>query len=185
LPAEEAASVIEALQRDPDFTPANGLTVRVAPRPILTPEFSVPPGVSAYFWSDTTYEWAGIQMLGEQATFESRFPSADTARAADTVAQETPITPAKVWGTAFEGVSLNSRGLQLRYSLAASGPVSVEVYGLNGRTFRRWSWREDAPGRFQRTFDLEQQLGSVAFARWTYGKVQIIRRIVSAQKTEH
>jgi hypothetical protein len=181
LPLEEVRALARSIRENPGTSIDVRFIARVADSSVLSSDFSVPPGVSAYFWSDQTYGHAGFQMLGTQACFESGIPKS-AEELIDTMAQTTDIAPVIVWTTAFQGASMDSKHLQLRYTLSEPGQVSVEVYGMNGRSFGRWNWQEAASGRFQRSFELNRAPPGTVLVRWSYGKVQVIRKITGIDK---
>ena len=181
LPLEEVAALAAALRQNPDFTSGDKFAVRIADSSVLSADYSVPPGVSAYFWSDRTYEHRGFQMLGAHAYFLSEHP-VEASAAEDTVAQATDVAPVIAWVTAFQGASMDSKHLQLRYTLSEPGRVSLEVYGMNGRNYGRWNWEEASSGQYQRSVELNRAPGGATLVRWSCGNIQVIRRISGSDK---
>lgn len=180
LHPEEAVALANALRQNPAALVAKQFTVRMADSSVLSPEFSVPPGVAAYFWSDQPFVLRGFAMKGIQSTFErAASPSVeDTAKT--NVLNETAVTGIAVptsWTNEFQGASLDSKRIQLRYTLSGPGRVSVEIYGMNGRNYERGAWEEASSGPYERFIDLNMATQGPVLVRWRCGEKQVTRRI--------
>jgi hypothetical protein len=181
--AEEAATCAGALRLDPAAPVDERFLVRVSDSSVLSSEFSVPPQVSAYFWSDQTFEHDGFVMEGNGATFESGSLPAAVAEAtdiaADTAEGTVRIGGAGAWKSEFQGASLESKRIQLRYTLSGPGRVSVEAYGLDGRSLGRWNWEEGSSGSYRRSVELGRAPPGVFLLRWNHGNREGVRRLVA------
>jgi len=194
----------EALPRSPDslvqackLSPAglgSKFTFRISDSSVLSPEFSVPPGVSAYFWSDHTFEPRGFMMQGVQATFLNALPALTAQALAtpdDTLAAGNLLTESvtgdksgNLFRNEFQGVTLESNGLRLAYVLARPGPVSLEAFSLDGRTLRRWNWNDAASGAIQHFVAWPGRPRGAYGIRWTpqgqQGEAQAVRWVAPA-----
>ena len=55
-------------------------------------------------------------------------------------------------------VSLKGKSIRLDYSLSKSGPISLEIIGLNGKTLGIWNWVDTASGTHQRDLTLNRAM---------------------------
>lgn len=186
-------SLVQAFKLNPTGLESR-FTFRISDSSILSPEFSVPPGVSAYFWSDRTFEPRGFLMQGVQATFLNALPAlAAQALAApeDTLAAKNLLTesvtgekPGNLFRNHFQGITLEPDGLRLAYVLAQPGPVSLEAFSLDGRTLRRWNWNDAASGAIQHSVAWPDKPRGAYWIRWTpqdrQGDAQAVRWIAPA-----
>lgn len=179
-------SLVQAFKLNPAAVPESRFTFKISDSSVLSPEFSVPSGVSAYFWSDRTFELRGFAMQGVQATFLNVLPllaAQALAAAEDTLPNA--IEPSAVTRNTsgnplrndFQGVTLESNGLRLAYTLAQPGRVSLEAFGLDGRTLRRWTWEEAASGALRHSVAWPGRPRGAYWIRWSCGDLQVIRRI--------
>jgi hypothetical protein len=171
LGIEDAADVLRGA-REGGHVPAR-YTVLSSDSAVLTARFSVPEGASAYFWSDETYRHAGFSMRGTYARFDGGPTSISDGEA---VAKEAPA-PEIIWTTNLGAVALGARELRLGYSLAEEGRVAVEAFGLNGRSWGKWSWRDAAAGMHERKFTLRRAPEGPLWVRWTFGDVSVLRAV--------
>jgi hypothetical protein len=179
LPADAAASLVQTLRATPNDPVNQKITVRVADTSILSSDFSVPPGVSAHFWSDQTFEYRGFAMEGTQSTFEIGLPSGMGGAEKPEVLKDTVVTrvaSAMPLTTGLLGVSLDSKRIEIRYILREPGRVSLELYDLNGRNLGRWIWREVSSGQFHRAVESNQAPRGTVLMRWNSGEVQAVRK---------
>ena len=192
LSVREAAGLVASV-RENNAVPTGGrYAVKVSDSLLessqLTPEFSVPEGVSAFFWSDLPYEYAGFEMHGTQALFESGIDKlaelrGDSAADSGGIGAKTTGMPIPIpWKTEFQDALLDSKQIQLHFTLSEPGRVSVEVYGMDGRAFGRWNWEETSPGQYQRAFELNRATQGTVLVRWTYGDIQVIRKVTRSEK---
>ena len=171
LAVEEAALLAQALKGNPATPQDEKFIIRMVDISILSPDFSVPPRVSAYFWSDETFEYRGFTMEGVESTFETANASTNNDK------EVTSITIGKALRTELLGATLDSKRIEVRYVLSAPGRVSLELYDLNGSNLGRWNWRETASGSLQHTVDLNPGHRGIVLMRWNYGDVQTVRKI--------
>jgi hypothetical protein len=185
LPVEEAAKRAAAARLYPVLDAGERFTVKIADSSILTSEFSVPPGVSAYFWSDQTFRHQGFVMQGASAYFESGIaPVGGTpASAPDTGQKTSGIARVAAWTSELRGVSLDSKRLQLRYTVSAPGRVSVEAYALTGRNLGRWTWEETSPGLHNRSLNLDPVPRGAILIRWTQGNGRGVGRLIAVDES--
>lgn len=179
FPEDNSASVEElktlalAVNEDGDAALPEGFTYKVADEALLTEEFSVSDGQSAYFWADQTFETAdGFRMEGITAHFEADFP-VDEALAKE--ALDVGL-PEKVYPTEFRNAALTADHLSLAYSVTKPGRVTIEAYGMNGQRVGRWRIHE-AAGEHVRSFGLSTVAKGPLFVRWTAGHTQAVRRV--------
>jgi hypothetical protein len=173
---DELKAFALAAQDKPEGARSDGLTFKLSEKAVLTAEFSVPPGVSAYFWADETFSRSGYVMGGEGAHYEADIPSEEVLAKpgldADAVAE-------KVFPTEFRSASLAAGKLTLAYSVTKSGRVLIEAYGANGQ--RVGSWRvHEAAGDHARSFGLNSASKGPLYVRWTAGNMQAVRKVTPA-----
>jgi hypothetical protein len=175
---EEMRAFALAVKEDPDAR-SESFTAKVSDKAVLSAEFSVPPGVSAYFWSDETFVRDGYAMAGEAAQYESFVPSSE-----DVPSEATGVTaPEKVFATLLRQASLSSSGgLTLAYSVATAGQVGIEAVGINGQRFGKWRVTEAAAGEYVRAFSLNAAAKGPIFVRWTYRDVETVKKVIPATR---
>lgn len=169
---EELKALALGVKEDRDAAAPEGLTYIVADEAVLSAEFSVPEGASAYFWADQTFETTeGFRMDGNTAHFEADFPVEEAlAKEALDVG-----VPEKVYPTEFRNATFAAGNLNLAYSVTKPGRVLIEAYGMNGQ--RVGSWRiHEAAGEHARSFGLSTVAKGPLFVRWTAGNTQAVRR---------
>lgn len=173
---EQLKAFSRAVQQNRDATPTEGVTYKSAPHALLTEEFSVTEGVSAYFWADETFESAeGFRMEGVTAHFEADFP-VEEALAKE--ALDVERGPAIVYTTALRHAHAVQGSLTLGYSVAQAGRVKVEAIGLNGQRFGRWTFSEPGAGAYERSLTMNRAVKGPFYVRWSHGNVQAVQKVV-------
>jgi hypothetical protein len=151
----------------------NGFAYQIAPGPIVPRDFSPLPGTTTYLWSDETFRYeSGFSFRGGPIAFGK--PQAPRKALPSGGAD----APAVVWTTQLRSARLKGSVLQVDYSLETAGPVSFEVFGIDGRTFGRWNWRDGAAGAYTKTVEAGRlPRNGALYLRWTNGKTRAIRNI--------
>jgi hypothetical protein len=181
LVPEEAQALVQALREGRDPPAGAAYTHRVAGTSVLSADFSVPPGVSAYFWSDQAYRHDGFMMQGDYARFEAELATVEPALPAlGKKALGTDADPAgKAWATELQALSADGGKLSLDYSVSRSGRISVEARGLDGRRLGDWKWDAEAGGAYRKILDMERIPPGIFLVRWSYGNVEVTRKVGS------
>lgn len=158
-----------------------GYSVKVAETSVLSAAFSVPEGVAAYFLTDGALVYRGFEMKGASVRFVQTGSDAFApALAKGALPVEAP--PAKVYATALIGASLGHGGLQVGYSVAAPGRVSIETFGVNGERLGKWIVSEATAGEYRRVFSLRRPAKGPVFLRWSTGEARAVRTVPSASR---
>jgi hypothetical protein len=174
LALEDMEAVIRTLRENPEAVPGPRFTHRVSAECLLTPEFSVPAGVSAYFWSDQSCRTeAGYRMEGVSARHRVDL-DAPTPTA---VQPEAPVAGgARITGVS--GASLRDGRLTVSYTLAESAPVTLDAFSAAGRRLGSWHWREGGSGRFERSVRMPRAPG-VVMLEWRAGNTRMHRKVLA------
>jgi len=169
---EEMKAFALAVKEDPDQV-HESFSHKISDKSVLSSKFTVPSGVSAFFWSDETFTRNGYKMGGDAAHYEADIPSEGV------LAKEAidDVAPERIFATALRQASVMSGTLRLDYSVAGSGRVVVETIGINGQRFGRWNISEVAAGEYRRSFGLNRVTKGPFFVRWTHGNVQVVQKV--------
>lgn len=153
-----------------------GFGYRIVPGTRVTPDLSLVPGSSSYFWSSMHYEYTPeFSFKGGTAVFRSA-----TTRAK--LSKPPAETPPVSYTTSFNAVSGPDGSLTLRYSLAQPARVTMSVTSLDGKTVGRWLWHEGSAGHHVRSVNAGLARGAY-FIHWSGDGVKRTQRII--QKGAH
>ena len=148
----------------------NGYSIVVAEGNVMTSNLSLAPGSTAVFWSDkgVRYE-SGFSQAGGRATLQ--YGEIRSAQA--------PKGPAlaRAPQDRLSGLTIAGSRLTLRYSLAAPGPVKVELFTAKGAVLQRWKWTESAAGAQSKTLDIGKLGQGRHFIRWSNGNYRAVRQL--------
>lgn len=173
---EELKKLALSVREKREIALPEAFTYKTSDAAVLTEEFSVPEGMSAYFWADETFSRDGYVMGGEGAHYEADFPLEEEALAKEAL---DVVGPDKVYPTEFRMASIMAGSLNLTYSVTKPGQVSIEAYGMNGQRVGHWRVPELA-GEHTRSFELNVTTKGPLYIRWMAGNTQAVRRVLPA-----
>jgi hypothetical protein len=168
LSPEKAAAQAVALHFNRTAATDPAFRIKISDCAVLSTEFSVLPGVSAYIWSDETITVRGFVMKGAHLTFD-RTKQAEPKVVAIVALAGDPVH--------FHNASLDAGGLELAYTLSRPGRVSVEVRTLNGRALGRWNWEESSAGFLRKHVGLDRAPTERLFVRWSAEGAHEVRAV--------
>lgn len=169
LALEAMIAFARALKANPEARDAR-FAARVSDASALTSGHSVPPRVSAYFWSDAPVDAdSGYRMEGETAWHVTELAAEAPASAR--------LEPAKAWSSALREASLRGGSLEVAYSLSAPGTVTLEAFAPTGRRLGAWRWHENRPGLFERSLTAPRAAPGAMMLRWTAGGTRAERKV--------
>jgi hypothetical protein len=151
----------------------DGFGYRIVPGSLVTPDLSMAPGSSAFFWSSTSYKYQpGFSFKGGTTVFQSASAKAGGGEA---LGKKAPGS-APAYATALNSASIAGGSLTLRYSLEKPALVSLRVTSVSGKSVGKWSWREGSAGVHARSVDARLSQG-VYLVSWSSGGVRRTTRI--------
>jgi hypothetical protein len=135
---------------------------------MVTREQSIGPGQSVVYQFDGPVRIAnGFEVRGGSVEF--RFGGGLT--------KPSSLNEKTKPSTTLTDATLQKGLLNLNYSLADAASVSVEVFGISGRSLGKWTWREEA-GRHVRELQLKKSArGGLLFMRWSSGTHRVVRKV--------
>jgi hypothetical protein len=149
----------------------NGFEIRVLEGNRMTSDLSLAPGTTSLFWSDEGLVYqAGFSSTGGRALFSSE-------KTPDKGAPK-PASHATVAQDRLSMASLTDSRLSLRYSVAAAGPVKVELFSAKGSLVKRWTWTEASTGIQSKVLDIPRLDNGRHFLRWSNGGYRAVRQLV-------
>lgn len=173
LEVETLKALALEVKNNPEAARNAEFSCKTSAKSVLTAEFSVPPGASAYFWSDETFSRDGYVMGGEAAHYEVEVASEE---ALAKPGLDVEATPEKVFSTELRSAVLSARTLNLAYSVTKPGMVKIDVFGANGQRAAGWRLEEGA-GEHVRSFAMRATAKGPLYVRWTAGNTQAVRKI--------
>jgi hypothetical protein len=159
----EGRATAEALE-------ARGLKVKVSDGNVLSADLSPDWQGPTYVWGDGTVQFgAGFTSPPGTSFGNDRAPIPRAARGNSAARMPTALTSA----------SLANGRLTVGYAVSGPGLVTVRAYGVNGKTFGRWTWQESSAGTRNRMLELRSDAlrGGPVWIRWTHGQTFAVRRL--------
>lgn len=155
----------------------DGYEVAVTDANVMPVELSMSPGASAVYWSDKSVRYeAGFSMSGGRALFQTA--AEPSLRPVRNTEDAPPVF--QNFTNRLTAATVADTRLMLRYSAAGPGPVTAELFSVNGGLIKRWNWVENAAGIQSRAFDVPRIGNGLHVIRWSQGNYRAVRKLVTA-----
>ena len=147
---------------------------------VLNKDFSVAPGVSAYFWSDGPVKAEkGFEVRGGPVAFERA--RVQVAKKDDGGVKKANL----IAKNSLSHVVMNGRFIHLDYVMSKPGSITLQIFGMNGRSLGRWNWEDMASGTHVKDVELGSiPKNSMLFVRWGSGNAHSVQKVVVDQAKE-
>lgn len=146
---------------------------------VLNGKFSVPRGALAYGWANGSVQVdPSFKMLG-RLSFENVGSDSDLTPLAKT-AMAGKGGNSVIFTTFLTGALVSNHSLHVAYSLSKAEAVSLQIFGISGQSFGKWSWQNASAGAYVRDLPLSNiQRTGILFVRWNSGNISVIQKVLA------